>query len=133
MDVTASGCSRLRRHRKRRLCLADNSLECRRLADREIGQHLAVDDDAGFGETGDETAVVEAERADRGIEALNPQRAEGALAPLAIAIGVLIGFLDRLLGDPNRILAAPVITLGGLEHLLMLGMGGDAAFDASHE
>src|ERR1700719_1847502 len=118
---------------ERRFCLADDRLERRRFADREIGQHLAVDRNTGFGETGNEAAVVEAERADRGVEALNPQSAKAALAPLAVAIGVLICLLDRLLCDPNRVLAAAVKNLGGLEHFLVLGMGGDAALDASHE
>src|SRR6516165_6334318 len=118
---------------ERRFCLADDCFECRRLADREIGQHLAVNRDAGFGEAGDEPAVVEAERADRGVEALDPQSAKAALAPLAVAISVLICLLDRLLSDPNRVLAPAIIALGGFEHFLVLGMGGDAAFDASHE
>src|ERR1700758_1775813 len=120
-------------HSQGRFCLADDGLERRRFADREIGQHLAVNRDAGFGEAGDEAAVVEAKRTNRGVEALNPQSAKAALAPLAVAIGVLVGLLDRLLGNPNRVLAAAIIPLGGLEHFLVLGMGGDSAFDASHE
>src|SRR5262249_29894319 len=117
---------------QRRFCLADNCLERRRLADREIGQHFAVNRDPGFGETGNETAVIEAERADRGVEPLNPQSAKAALAPLAVAIGVLIRLLDCLFGNPNRVLAAAIIALGGFKHFLVLGMGGDAALDASH-
>src|SRR5262249_59101275 len=104
-----------------------------RLPDREIGQHLAVNRDPGFGEAGNEAAVIETERADRGVEALNPQSPKVALTPLAVAIGVLIRFLDRLLGNPNRVLAAAVIAFCRFEHFLLLGMGGDAAFDASHE
>src|SRR5439155_4410779 len=74
-----------------------------------------------------------AERAYRGVEALNPKGAEGALAPLAVTIGILIRLLDRLLGNPDRILAPAVIALGGFEYFLVLGVGGDAAFHASHE
>src|SRR5262249_58492249 len=117
---------------KRRLGLADDGLECRRFADREIRQHLAIDRDPGFAKAGDETAVVEAEGADGGIEPLNPQRAEAALAPLAVAIGVLIGLLDGLLGNPNRVLAAAVIAFGRFENLFVLCIGGDPALDAGH-
>src|SRR4029077_12454203 len=107
-------------HSQRRFCLADDGLERCRFADCEIGQHLAVNRYAGFGEAGDEAAVVESKRTDRGVEALNPQSAKAALAPLAVAIGVLVGLLDRLLGDPNRILAAAIIPLGGFKHFLVL-------------
>src|SRR5271170_5574684 len=109
---------------ERRLGLADDRLERHRLGDGEVREHLAVDHDAGLAQAGDEAAVIEAERAHRRIEALDPQRAEGALAPLAVAKGVLVGFLHRLLGDADRILAPSVITLGGLEDFLMLGMSG---------
>src|SRR5215472_5628758 len=117
---------------QRRFCPADDRLERRRFADREIGQHLAVNRNACFAETGDEAAVIEAERAHRGVEALNPQSAKTALAPLAIAIGILIGLLDGLLGDTNSVLAAAVIALCGFKYFLVLSMSGDAALDASH-
>src|SRR4029079_16517138 len=66
------------------------------------------------------------------IEPLDPQRPKRPLAPLAIPVGVLICFLDRLLGDANRVLAAAVISLGGLENLLVLGVGGYTPFDTGH-
>src|SRR5258705_4003715 len=97
--------------------------------DGKIGENLAIDHDAGPGEPVDKFAVVEPKRAHGRIDALDPQAAEGALAALAIPVGVLIGLLDGLLGDADRILAAAVITLGGLEDFLMLGVCGDSAFD----
>src|SRR5579862_6264817 len=118
---------------ERRLGLADDGLERRRLGDGEVREHLAVDRDAGLAQAGDEAAVIEPERAHRRVQPLNPQRAEGAFASLAVAKGILIRLLDRLLGDPDGVLAPAVIALGGLEHLLVLGMGRDAAFDASHD
>src|SRR5579883_2505348 len=121
-----------RSHRQRRFGLADDGLEGRRLTDREIRQHLAIDDNAGLTQPGNEAAVIQPERPHRCVEALNPQCAETALAPLAVAIGILIGLLDRLLGDAYGVLAPAVIALGSLEHLLVLGMGGDAALDACH-
>src|SRR6202035_2284531 len=77
--------------RERRLGLADDRLERPRLVDREIGEHLAVDGDAGLVEARDETAVIEAEGTHRGVEALNPQRAKRTLLPLAVAEGLLVG------------------------------------------
>src|SRR5580698_1012981 len=121
--------------RSRRECgfgLADDRLESRRLRDREVGKHLAVDGNAGLGEPGDEAAIVETERPHRRVEALDPQGAEGALSPLAVAKGVLVRLLDRLLGDADGVLAPAVIALGGFEHLLVLGMRSNAAFDASY-
>src|SRR5436853_558660 len=91
-----------------------DGLERGRLADREIGQNLAVDLHSGLAEPVDEPAVGQAERAHRRIEALDPERAEGALPALAVAIGILVGLLDRLLGDADGVLAPAVIALGGL-------------------
>src|SRR4029077_12960537 len=117
---------------ERRLGLADDGLEGRRLGDGEVGKHLAVDGDAGLAQAGDEAAVIEPERAHRGVEALDPQCAERALLPLAVAEGILVRLLHRLLGDADGVLAPAVIALGGLEYLLVLGMGCDAALDACH-
>src|SRR5579863_8713513 len=114
------------------LGLPDDGLERRRFGDRQIRQHLAVDLDAGLAQPRDEAAVVEAERPYRGVEALNPQRAEGPLLSLAVAKGILIGLLHCLLGDADGVLAPAVIALSGLEHFLVLGMTGDAALDACH-
>src|SRR5579862_8091467 len=117
---------------ERRLGLADDRLERRRLGNGEVREHLAVDHDAGLAQAGDEAAVVETERAHRRIEALDPQCAEGALLALAVAEGILARLLYRLFGDADGVLAPAVIALGGLEHLLVLGMGCDAALDACH-
>src|SRR5579862_7011146 len=117
---------------ERRLGLADDRLEGRRLGDGEVREHLAVDHDAGLAQAGDEAAVVQPERPHRRIEALDPQCAEGALLSLAVAEGILARLLHRLLGDANGVLAPAIIALGGLEHLLVLGMGCDAALDACH-
>src|SRR5262249_11276975 len=103
-----------------------------RLADGEIGQHLAIDRDPGLAEAVDKSTVGQPERPHRGIETLDPQRAEGALFALAVAIGVLVGALDRLLGDADRVLAPAVVALRGLADFLVAGVGSDAALDPSH-
>src|SRR6201991_2036205 len=120
----------------RRQCglgLFGDRLERRRFVDREIRQHLAVDSDARLGQAVDKHAVGHAERAHRGIEALDPQCAKCPLLALAVAEGVLPGLLHRLLGGADGILAAPAETLGGLVDFLVLGVRGHTAFDASHD
>src|SRR6266849_9921560 len=119
--------------RKRGLGLFSDRLERRRLVDGEIRQHLAVDRDARLGKAVDKDAVSHAERTHGGIEALNPQRAEGALLALAVAEGVLRGLLDRGLCGADGVLAAAVKALGGLVDFLVLGVRGHTAFDARHD
>src|ERR1700688_3887529 len=80
--------------RERRLGLLGDRLERRRLVDGEIRQHLAVHRDARLGKAIDKPAIGHAERTHRGVEALDPQRAEGALLALAVTEGVLRGLLD---------------------------------------
>src|SRR5262249_55998938 len=93
------------------------------------GRELGVDERRGVAGAGDEAAVGQPERAHRGIEALDPERPKGALAALAVAIGVLVCLLHRLLGDANGVLAPTVIALGGLQDFLVFGVPGDAALD----
>src|ERR1700736_6367588 len=101
--------------------------------DREVRQHLAIDGDARLGKAVDKDAVGHAERTHRGIEALDPQCAEGALLALAVTEGILPGLLDCRLGGADSVFAAAVKTLGGLVDLLVLGVRGHTAFDASHD
>src|SRR5262245_23135918 len=127
-----SGKSDLSRRREGGFGLLDDRLKGRRLVDGEVGQDLAIDHEPGLGEAVDKSAVVEPKRPHRGIEALDPERPEGALPALAIAVGVLIGLLDRLLGDADRVLATAEIALRGLEYFLVLGVSGDTTLDAGH-
>src|SRR6195952_3590485 len=109
--MTPELCETLQRisalRRQRGLGLFGDRLERRRLVDGEIRQHLAVHRDARLREAVDKDAVGHAERADRGVEALNPQCAERPLLALAVAEGVLPGLLHRLLGSADGVLAAP--------------------------
>src|SRR5436305_2241178 len=112
--------------------LGDDRAERFRLVHRDVGEHFAVERDAGEVQRVDELAVGQPLGADRGVDALDPQSAEAALLHLAVAVGVLPGLLDRLAGDPDRVLAAAVIALRLIEDPLVLGAAGYAAFDACH-
>ena len=103
----------LRSTRQRRFRLPDDCFEGRWLADCKVGKHLAIDDDTGLAQAGDEAAVVETERPYRGVKALDPEGAERALPPLAVAVGVLVRLLYRLFGDTDRVLAPAILALGG--------------------
>src|SRR5215212_3649566 len=104
-----------------------------RLVDGHLGQDLAVDLDPGLAETVDKSRIGQAVLAHRRVEPLDPERAEGALLVLAVAVGVLQALLDRLLGDADRVLAAALEAFRLRENLLVLGVGGDAPFDAGHD
>ena len=69
--------------------------------------------------------------AHRRVDALDPQRAELALAVLAVAVGVLHRLVDGGLGGADGVLAAAEKAFGGLRGLfLCLAWDGYAAFDA---
>src|SRR5260221_10057672 len=99
---------------------------------RDICEDLAVDLDPGPIKAVDKSGVSHALETGRGVDPLDPQRAEAALADLAVAVGILAGLVHRGLGRADGVLAAAVEALGLLKDLLVLGVGGDAPFDASH-
>src|SRR5690349_24588759 len=98
--------------RQRGLGLRDDRGEGAAFVHREVGHHLAVELDARQLHAVHELRVGEPFGADRGVDPLDPQRAEAALLHLAVAVGVLPGLLDRLAGDANGVLAATTIALG---------------------
>src|SRR5262245_5113253 len=68
------------------------------VVDRELGQDLAVDLDAGQPQALDETVVRHAVGAGGRVDARDPQLAEVALAVTAVAVGVLHRVEHLLLG-----------------------------------
>src|SRR6185312_4844148 len=129
-DFTNFGAAGGALSRQRRLGLFGNRLERYRFVDGEVRQHLAIHRDTRLGKAVDKPAVGHSERPHRGIEALDPQRAEGALLALAVAEGVLPGLVDRGLGGSDGVLAATVKAFGGLVDFLVLGVRGHTAFNA---
>src|SRR5439155_24919138 len=101
-----------------------------RIADGEIGEHLAVELHTRRLQAGDELVVGEPVRACASIDPHDPEPAEGALLDLAVAVGVRERALDLLLGvRVVGALEAPV-PLCLLEHLAPLLLPVDRALDA---
>eukprot|EP00439_Symbiodinium_sp_Y106_P088484 s1_g1020.t1 len=113
---------------KCRFRLVDQRLEGLRLVDGEVCQNFPVNLDASAPETVDKSAIGEPMLAARGVDPLDPERAEVPLLGLAVAVSVLTGFFDSLVGNAEGIFAAAVIPLCLLDHLTVTGMGGDASF-----
>ena len=65
----------------------------------DIRQHLAVDLDPGLLQPIDQPAVGQAVLAGGRVDTGDPQGAELALLLAAVAVGILAGLDDRLLGD----------------------------------
>ena len=109
------------------LRLFDQDSKCLRLMDRQIGQNLAVDLDVCLVQAIDEASVGQAVLTRSGVDALDPERTEVALAILAVAVSILQRLLDCLLGDADGVLAAAVETLSCAQNLLVLCVGGNAS------
>ncbi len=87
--------------RERGLRLGDDGAKRFGLVHGEIGENLAVHLDASQREAVDETRIGHGfiDRANTGIDALDPQGAEVPLANLAVAGRILVGLVDGLLGN----------------------------------
>src|SRR5687767_2998271 len=114
------------------LHLRRDLVEGRLVHHREVGQHFAVDLDVGALEARHEHAVAHAQLAHRGVDARDPQRAEGALLVAAVAVGVLPRLHYRLLGDAVDVLATAPESLGLLEDLLVARARRYSALDSWH-
>src|SRR3954449_11772805 len=85
------------------------------VADGDVGQHLAVELDLGQAQAVHQLAVAHALLAGGGVDALDPQAAELALAVIVVPVGVGAELEQLLLLAPvARMLLAPV-PLGPLE------------------
>ena len=117
---------------QRLLGLLDDRGKGARLVHGEVSHNLAVQLDAGQLGTVDELRIGQAFFAHGGVDALDPQGAEVALLDLAIAVSLLAGLIDRLLGNADGVLAATAIALGRVENPLVLLVRGYAALDTGH-
>src|SRR5689334_2909539 len=102
------------------------------VVDREIGQHLSIDVDAGCAEAGHEPAVAHPLAASRGVDPGDPQGAELTLLFAPVPVGVPHGTLRGLLGGLVELAPATPSTLGGLHDFLLAGVMGHATLHAGH-
>ena len=98
----------------------------------EIGEHLAVDFDTGLLEAVDDPAVAQPELTRGGVDARDPERAEVALLGAAIAIRILAGLDDGLLGSAEYLATGVVVALRLASEFSCDGTGSDATFDSCH-
>src|SRR5262249_55439092 len=106
--------------------------ERRRVGHGEIGEHTPVDLDASRLQALHETVVGQPVRARRGVDALDPEPTEVALAVLAVAVGIGHRVEDLLLGlavEPRPLAA---VALRPLEDNPALLLGVKRALDACH-
>src|SRR5690242_19179906 len=103
-----------------------------RIADRDLGEHLAVELDVRRRELTDELRVALAETARGGVDALDPQAAEVPLADLARPVHVHPGVLHGLVRD--RVAARPLAAeaTGGLQDAVATAAGLESSFSAGH-
>src|SRR5690606_33390399 len=106
--------------------------EGRRVVDRELGEHAAVDLDTRGLEALDEAVVGHALGADRSVDALDPQPAEVTLARLAVAVVVGERVGDLLLGLAVQARTLAAVAAGALEGCPALLVGVDRPLDACH-
>src|SRR4029453_18758108 len=110
----------------------DQARERARGGDRDVGQDLAVDLDAGRGQAGDEPVVGHALGPGGGVDPGDPQGPEVALARPAVPVGVAQGVHDLLVGGPVGASPAAPVARGHL-HGGALGLGAvDGPLDSCH-
>src|SRR5919204_1382731 len=129
-----SGCRRLLGGSGRRLSGGiGKSAEGLGVADGDVGQHLAIQLDAGELQAVDERPVAQTVLPGRGVDPHDPQAAEVALAGAPVAIRVGVGLHDRFLGALVVGVRLAAEALGALERRLALLARVDRALDPRHE
>lgn len=110
----------------------DQSLKGLRFVNSKISQDFPVDLNASDAKAVDKSSVCHAFKAGGCIDPLDPQRAELALAYLAVAVSILPGLLNGLIGNPEGVFPAAIIAFGFLDNFTVAGVRCDAPFYACH-
>src|SRR5438132_14259100 len=110
----------------------DQLAERLRIPDRQVREHLPVDVDPGHFEAVHELVVGHALAARGGVYPGDPELAHVALARPPVAIGVLEGVEDRLVGRPEERPVCHPGTFGEDQGLLVAFARWNAALDPRH-
>src|SRR5690606_38026459 len=110
----------------------NNGSKCLLLVHGQIGQNLTVDFNIRLLQTSNQTAVRQAVGTGASVDTGNPQCAEGTLTVTTVAVSVLTGLDNRLLGYAENATARSVVTFGLLENLLGTTTCDHATFYTSH-
>lgn len=114
--------------------LFNDGVERVRLVHGKIRQHFAIHFNSGQVQAVDEAGVcqrVVVQTYSR-VDPLDPQSTEIALAVLAVACCVLVGLVYGLTCNLEGVLAAAIVTFGGLDNLLVTGVSGRTTFNSGH-
>ena len=102
------------------LCPLGEHLERLRMVQRQVGEALAIQSDAGGLQAVDQLTVGQAVQARGGVDAHDPQAAEVALLAAAAGVGVVQRLVDGLLGGLIQLALGGVEPLRALQQLLRL-------------
>src|SRR6516164_424103 len=114
------------------LCLLRERTERRGVVHRDIGEHLAVDLDAGFVQSVDDATVGESVDTRRRVDARDPERAELALVLPPVAVGVLPCLDDGLLRRAIDLAPGIVVALRLAKNFLVTAPGRHATLYSCH-
>ena len=103
-----------------------------RIDDRDLGEHLAVDLDAGFLQAAHEDAVADAIETASGVDALDPKLAVIPLDQTAGIVRIAKRMANLLFRGFEKKVLASEIAGRGLQDLFTTGTGNGATFDSSH-
>src|SRR5262249_6634931 len=98
-----------------RASFAGDGLEGVGIVDGEVGERLAIEADAGLGQSADELRVRDADRAGRRVDADDPQAAEVTLPLAAVPIHEGPGVVDGLAGGLVAVAPLAAVPLGPLQ------------------
>jgi hypothetical protein len=111
-----------------------NDVGKRRLVmNRQISQNTAVQVDVGFFQAGNQLAVSQAFSPGLRIDADNPQRTEVALFRPAVAVSVLTGFDNSLLGNPEYARTRTIVAFSGFQYFFVAPTRLNTSFYTSHD
>ena len=106
----------------------NDSAESLRIVNCQVGEHLAVDFDAGFVQVTHQLRVGEALQASSGIDTLDPQCAEVTLFVAAVTESIGQTFLPCVFGYGPHVFTSAIVTAGQLQNSLSFCSGSNMIY-----